>query len=471
VDEPLPLPRPPWRDQPGHLRRIFRSPHLVLDDLSEQYGPVCGLGAGPARLAIVGDPAALRELLAMPNTSFRWNHKFNVLGFVVGKQSMIVSDGDDHRRRRSSVQLAFSRRRLNGWIPMIVEQTDAAIDRLIDGAEPGTVVDMYPVGRALVLRIVVRSLFGERMSRRCNEIGDLFQRPQDYLESPAIRQLPHPFPRTARARVRADRAALDEIIDVEIAYRRANPSGDPLDILETLVADGTLSDAEIRDQVATLIGAGYDTTSASLAWMLIRASLVPGLWGRLRSEADRVLGPLADVAATPDAGTLADLDLANRVMRETVRLHPAGVLSPREAAVDVTVGAYLIPKGTLILWSAHLAGRNAGAWRDPLVFDPDRFVDMDDDRRALADMAWVPFGRGARNCIGFALAQMELTLIISRLAQRIDLSPVSSEVPAPVGMVVNRPSGGAPMHVEPRREAGASVPTGDGHGAVGPPGR
>ncbi len=260
---------------------------------------------------------------------------------------------------------------------------------------------------------------------------------------------------------------LDEIIDAEIADRRANPSGDPLDILETLVADGTLDDAEIRDQVATLIGAGYDTTSASLAWMLIRATLVPGLWDRLRAEADRVLGPPATTVATPDASTLADLDLANRVIRETLRLHPAGVLSPREAAVDVTVGGCLIPKGTLILWSAHLAGRNAEAWPNPLAFDPDRFVDLDDDRRALP--TW-PGCRsaGARNCIGFALAQMELTLIISRLAQRLDLAPASDVVPAPVGMVVNRPTGGAPMHVGPRRGGGAAASTGSGHGTVGP---
>ena len=468
VDEPRPLPHPAWRDQPGHLRRIFQTPHVVLDDLNAQYGPVCGLGAGPARMAIVGDPDALRELFAMPNTSFRWNHKFNVLGFVVGKQSMIVSDGDEHRRRRSSVQSAFSRRRLNGWIPMIVEQTDAAINRLVERLEPGSTIDMYPVGRALVLQIVVRSLFGERMSQRCDEIGDLFQRPQDYLESSAFRQFPHPFPHTARARVRADRQALDAIIDAEITERRAHPTGDPLDILETLVADGSLSDAEIRDQVATLIGAGYDTTSASLAWMLIRATRELGLWSRLRSEADRVLGSPADTDATPDASTLAQSDLANRVMRETVRLHPAGVLSPREAAVDMTLGGYRIPKGTLILWSAHLAGRNATAWSHPMQFDPDRFVDIDDDRRALADMAWVPFGRGARNCIGFALAQMELTLIVARLAQRLDLGPVSSAIPSPVGMVVNRPLGGAPMHVRPRDDSDTSTPAGSGHGTVGP---
>jgi cytochrome P450 len=471
MDEPRSLPHPPWSEQPGHLRRIFTTPHVVLDDLSQRYGPVCGLGTGPVRMAIVGDPEALRELFSMPNSSFQWNHKFNVLGFVVGKHSMIVSDGDDHRRRRSSVQTAFSRRRLNGWIPMIVEETDAAIDRLVDDIGPGAVIDMYPVGRALVLRIVVRSLFGERMSRRCDEIGDLFQRPQDYLESPAIRQFPHPFPRTRRARVRADREALDEIIDAEIAYRRANPSGDPLDVLETLVADGTLTDAEIRDQVATLIGAGYDTTSASLAWMLLCATLVPGLWDRIRAEADSVLGAPGDESASPDASMLARLDLASRVMRETLRLHPAGVLSPREAAVDVTVSGYMIPKGTLILWSAHLAGRNAEAWPDPLRFDPDRFVDMDPEQRALADMSWVPFGRGARNCIGFALAQMELTLIIARLAQRIDLTPVSDRPPTPVGMVVNRPAGGAPLYVEPRHDAGAPAPIESSHGAVGPSGR
>ena len=74
-----------------------------------------------------------------------------------------------------------------------------------------------------------------------------------------------------------------------------------------------------------------------------------------------------------------------------------------------------------MLASAHLAGRDPAAWVDPLTFDPDRFVDPPPERRALADAAWVPFSRGARNCIGFALAQMELTLIIARLAQRLDV--------------------------------------------------
>lgn len=442
-----PLPRPPWHRQPAYLRRLFADPQPVLDELRERHGPVVGLGAGPVRMAIVGDPPALKELFATSTDSFRWNHPFNVLGFVVGSGSMIVSDGTDHKRRRGSVQAAFSRRRLEGWIPQVLERTDAAIDRV--AAEGDHVRDLYVFGRELVLDLVVRILFGERMAPRAAEIGALFQRPQDYLESPAVRQLPHPLPGTRRARVRADRKALDRIIDAEIADRRAHPTGDPLDVLEVLVADGTLDDGEIRDQVVTLIGAGYDTTSATFSWLLWCATLADGVWDAMRAEADAVLGAPGS-GGVPDGSTLRSLDLASRVVRETTRLHPAGVVSPRQTVVDIVVGGHEIPAGTLVLWSAHLAGRDPSAWDDPLRFDPERFVDLSPERQALADAAWVPFGRGARNCIGFALAQMELTLIASRVAQRLDVEPLSRVEPRPVGMVVNRPSGGAPMRVRPR---------------------
>lgn len=183
--------------------------------------------------------------------------------------------------------------------------------------------------------------------------------------------------------------------------------------------------------------------------MIWRSALTPGVWHRLRREADAVLGPDGGGPAA-DAATLARLVFANRVMRETLRLHPAGVISPREAAKNEMIGGYEIPKGTLIMWSAHLAGRDPRAWPDVLSFDPDRFDRLTPEQQAVVDAAWAPFGRGARNCIGFALAQMELTLIIAHLAQRIDLTPSGPSLPRPIGMVVNRPEGGVPMRVSAR---------------------
>jgi len=439
------MPTPPAREQLALLRRLFRDPTPVLDELAGNYGPVVGLGAGPLRIAIVGDPAAIGDMFALPTDSFRWNHRFNVLGFVVGKGSMIVSDGEDHRRRRAAVQSGFSRRRVNRLVPMIVGCVDDAVDRAVEAAGAARPVDLYPVARRLTLDVVVRSLFGERMAGRVDEIGDLFERPQAYLESPAIRQLPHPFPFTARSKVRDDRRALDALIDEEIAIRRRERAEDQDDLLAVLAADDSLSDAEVRDQVDTLIGAGYHSTTASLSWMLWRAALEEGVWSALRDEADP-----AFAADDWDHTLLTRLDLAGRVMRETLRLHPAGVVGLREAVQDVEIGGYRIPRGTMILWSSHLSGRDPDAWPDPLRFDPGRFATAAADRSLSSSGAWAPFGGGARNCVGFAIAQTELTLAISRIAQRIDVEPMREAVPQPVGMVVNRPEGGVPMTVAPR---------------------
>ncbi len=217
-----------------------------------------------------------------------------------------------------------------------------------------------------------------------------------------------------------------------------------------LANDSTISDSEIRDQVDTLIGAGYDTTASTLAWLLWRAATQPGVWQQLRAEADSVLGPPDGPGAEPDERSFAGLDYARRVVRESLRLHPAGLVGARVAASDLVLGRHRIGKGTLIVWSPYLAGRDDSVWADSLRFEPDRHRDVTPAQKAATDHAWVPFGRGPHMCIGFALARMELALIVARLAQRLDLSPNSSTLPRPVGMVVNRPEGGAPFGVSPR---------------------
>lgn len=427
---------------------MFSDPQPVLDHVRAEYGPVVGLGFGPAKLAIVGGPQAVADVHAHPVDAFRWNHKFNALAVVVGDKSMITSDGDDWARRRSSVQSAFSRRRLNRWIPMILEQADAALDG-IPGDGPHE-LDLYRIGRATILEIVVRAFFGESMASQATRLGDLMQRPQDYLELPAWKQVPHPFPFGRRGAVKADRRAFDDVVRNAMKAIRAKPSADPDDVLEVLVHDDSLDEREILDQVNTLVGAGYDTTAASFAWMLWCCGLEPEIWGALRTEADRVLGPPGADLGAADHGTLNALGHAGRVVRETLRLHPAGVISPREAATDVEVGGHTIPKGTLVLWSPHLSGRDPDVWNDPLTFDPDRFVSMTHEQEAASAAAWVPFGGGRRDCIGFALARMELTLLIARFAQRLDVTPPVTAKPGPLGMVINRPEGGVPFGVARR---------------------
>jgi len=175
-----------------------------------------------------GGPEMIQQLFATPMESFRWAHKYNAVGlrFIIGHTSMIVSDGDDHDRRRGPAQPAFARRRLNVWVPMILDRADAAIDRLVVDlpADPDTTVDMYPFGRRLILGITLRASFGERIAELVDELGQLYVRPQRFIEAPAVKQLPHPVPFTFRAHVRGDRRAIDRLIDAEIAQRRPSPN-------------------------------------------------------------------------------------------------------------------------------------------------------------------------------------------------------------------------------------------------------
>lgn len=406
---------------------------------------------GPMSIVVVGDPEHLAEVLEQPNASYRWGYAMNVLGFIVGPTSLIVSDGDLHRRRRSAVQPAFARRRLDGWIPMIVSKTDAMIEeRLRPALDDGGTADLYPLGKDLILAITVAAFFGNGLQHRTTEIGAIFDELQAYLELPGHKQIPHRVPFTQRARARAARHAFDRIVDEELARRRAralastvDPTDAAGDLLDVLVGDtgSAMTTEEVHDQVNTLIGAGYNTTAATLAWTVQRALTTAGVWSRLAAEALEAF----DATSSPDGELLRNLPYAEAVVHEALRLHPAGSFSPRKAVTEIPVGDHCIAKNTLVLWSPYLAGRSEAVWEDPLEFRPERHLEASTAQAAQMAAAWAPFGRGPRRCIGFGLAQMELTLIVSRLALHLDLGAVNQITPSPYGTVVNRPRGGVPV--------------------------
>jgi cytochrome P450 len=262
--KPIPGPRRPW-EIARLVRALTSDPCPALDRASETYGLTFAVRLGPMTLVVVGDPDHLGQLLMSSNDAFIWGHRLNILRFFVGGTSLIVSDGDAHRRRRSQVQPGFARRHLDQWAPMIVAETDRMIDEeILDRVGP---IDLFPIERMLVLRLVLNVLFGAGLNERAEEIGRLIEPGKEYLEQQAFRQVPHPFPRTRRSRARSGRDALAALVFAEIARRRGRPLGEISDLLDTLVAEPDetrLTDEEICDQVITLIGAGYDTIRAGL---------------------------------------------------------------------------------------------------------------------------------------------------------------------------------------------------------------
>ena len=215
----------------------------------------------------------------------------------------------------------------------------------------------------------------------------------------ASRRLGGPDPLAA---LKARLADVDAVLAAEIAERRADPAGteERDDICSLLVRarfdDGSeMPDAEIRDQMMTLLLAGHETTATALAWTLDLLTRHPGVLARLQAEVD---------AGDGDAYLRATI-------AESLRLRPVVPLAGRRLATELRAGDLVLPAGTDVT-PGDLARptRAPGAYPEPYAFRPERFLD-----RAPATYAWIPFGGGVRRCLGAAFAEMEMRVVLTEV--------------------------------------------------------
>ena len=412
--------------------------------LHRRYGPVVDVGLGPARFVFVFGAAANEAVLSTDASSFAWGPAMRLLEVVDGPTALVLSDGADHKRRRRLVQPAFSVRRIEAHLGCITEE----IDRTLDGWTPGRRVVAHTDLRAAVRRIILRSLFGDHLGDRAEEVGELLEPALQYVQRSPMARIDVDLRANAYAKaIRGVREA-DEVVRAEVARRRAagvDVDADP-DVLTALLAgadDEVLSDAEVLDQVRSLIAAGYDTTSAAAAWVVHELGAHPQVLARVRAEVEAVLGD-----RPPTIDDLRRLPTVDGVVHEVLRLWPPGFAAGRQVIEDVDVVDHRIPRGRMLLYSAYVTGRLPELWPDPERFDPGRWAP---DEPEPAPYSFVPFGGGARRCIGFALATLELQVLVVRLAQRVHWR-LEQPATRPVGLASATPKGGVPIAVLPRAD-------------------
>ena len=418
---------------------VQRRPTETVERLHARYGNVVRFGYRPFRYVVLFGADANKLILADRVDAFTWREAFAMLEPVDGATALVMSDGDEHKRRRRLVQPAFHTKRINSYVDLMVEEVDRTFATWTAGRE----VRAYDDLRKSVRRIVVRALFGEDLRERADEIGDVLEPALEFVDRPLLQQqLKIDLPWTAWHRCKTARAATDRIVDAELARRRATDDpGAGNDILamllSTLDEDGSpgLSDDEIRDQVVSLIAAGYHTTSGAVAWAVRALLHEPGVWDKARAEVDEILG-----TAAPTVETLTSLRYLDGVVHESLRLWPPGFVTGRKCHDDVEFEGRTIRAGSMVLYSPWVTQRSPALWPDPEVFRPERW------ESDPLPYSFVPFGGGYRRCIGFALATLELKVTLARLLQRVELALLSDDA-TPVGTAGLRPKSGVPVRV------------------------
>jgi cytochrome P450 len=405
---------------PIGLNMLRDAPNTLLQ-LQRRYGNVLRFGKGPLAYTCLFGPDANRYLLSENPANFTWREAIKGLIVVDGDTALVVTDGPEHDRRRRLVQPAFATRAIRSYGDVM----EAEANRTIDGWRPGDEVDLYDDWRRCIRRIATRTLFGDTLGDRAEEFGDALSAALDYVNRPLSMTFQWHGPAYRRAVRSRDRA--DAIVNAEIARRRSLPPSDDdlLDRLLTAADDeggAALTDAEVRDQVVSLIAAGYDTTSGGMGFVMHELLHNDGAWKRAAAEFD-----------TPHL---------DNVVSETLRLWPPGFISARKATDDFEFEGHGVKGGSLVVYSAFVTHRMADVWPQPDAFEPDRWNGLEAD-----PYAFVPFGGGYRRCIGFAFATQELKVLTGAILRRCEVKSLRADAVRPAGVASMSPKGGVPVRI------------------------
>lgn len=391
-------------------------PGEALLALHRRRGPVINSGLGRHGYTYLLGPEANKFVFANAD-AFSWRETFGNLALVDGPTALIVSDGDDHRRRRSVVAPGLRHRQVQNYVATMV----STIDAVIDGWRPAQRLDIYQQCRAAVRRSTVESLFGPRLAVHSDFLGRQLQPLLDLTHQlPQVMQLQQRINAPGWRRAMTARERIDNLIDARIADARV--ASNPDDHVLTMLINGrgeegyALSDNEIRDSVVSLITAGYETTSGALAWAIYTLLSQPDAWDTAADEVNRVLA-----GKPPTAADLSALTYLNGVVHETLRLYPPGVISARRVMRDLSFEGHRIRSGRLLIFSPYVTHRLPEIWPEPTQFRPQRWDTDSAEYRKPAPHEFIPFSAGLHRCVGAVLATTEMTVMLARLLARTRL--------------------------------------------------
>jgi cytochrome P450 len=370
-------------------------------------------------------PDATRYALTEGREKLRWRNESDPVTGLLG-HGLLVDDGETHDRLRHQIMPALHRQQVAGYIDRMWRRTG----QVIDAWQPGETYNMLVEMRRLALLIMMDTLFDVDMTP---ELDRLFPAILDLLKfiSPGLWLLGAP-----RKRYDQSISAINEYFYGLIRERRAHPNGGD-DLLSALIHAG-MEDELIRDQMLTLFIAGHDTSTALLAWALYLVGSHQQVQPELLAEAETFP---TETPPTPEQ--VDSLGYFKQVIDETLRLYPPIHVGNRVSAENLSVCGYDIPQGQRVMVSYYATHHDETHWPEPERFDPGRF----EPGRQHTPYSYLPFGGGARNCLGANFAQVEAKVVLARIFQSYELTLTRPRVHVHMGATLE-PRPGVFMRVE-----------------------
>jgi cytochrome P450 len=373
---------PPGPKAPAALQTYewVARPTTLMRRAQARYGEpfTLRLAWSDAPMVFTSDPAEIKRVYAAPE--LRAGASSTFLEPFAGPRSILVLDGEEHLKERRLMLPPFHGDELQRWRETMTSVAEAELASWAPGKPLRTLERMQAVALDIILRVV----FGGGDPRLRDAIRRALQVPMPMLLAMSLSQWPYSV---YLRRVRA----LDALL-----YERIDQDGDDGTLLAVLKDTGA-SREQLRDQLATLLAAGHETTAGSLGWALERLARHPEVLARIRD---------------------GDEEYLDATVKEVLRVRPVLAITPRQVVGSYELQGWTLPEGVHVTPCIYLAHRRADVWEDPTAFKPERFLDG-----APEPFTFIPFGGGTRRCVGAAFASLEMKEVLRAVAGRFDLRP------------------------------------------------
>ncbi|MFI1914188.1 cytochrome P450 [Nocardia sp. NPDC020380] len=385
----------------GHLVSTLGDGLAFSRTRDARYGPINWMGVFGRRIVSVGSPEAAEVILLDRQRVFSAQRGWEFLIGPFFHGGVLLRDFDDHMHHRRILQQVFGRPSLVGYLDLTTPQ----LARGISEWQPGTGFRLYDRVKQLLLEQATVVFAGAQLGPEGTRLAHAFE---DAVHGGSALVRAN-VPGGVWARGLRGRRLLEEYFRRELPHKR---DGDGKDLFSVLCRAGAneddFTDEDIVAHMIFVMMAAHDTSTIGISMLAYELARNPDWQERLRAESLALGKESLDY---DDLDRLPGLDLA---FRETLRLYAPVAQQVRETIADTDILGYFVPRGTLVMLGAYTMMRNPRNWKNPDVFDPERFSPGRQEDKSHR-YAWAPFGGGAHKCIGMYFGGMTVKSVLHRM--------------------------------------------------------
>lgn len=432
----------------GSALKFRSNPAGFFMEMSAQGEPLLNFKMLHINAFYVSSAEATQEMLVNKFRAFIKGGIFFDNGSKIFGNGLVFSNGEFWGRQRRIMQPMFHREALASYLSAMQAEAEVMLNAWREEAKQGP-VDVHRHLNQLTLDIASKVLFGSSLSAegRKNLLSSMaFMLHETQRRTLNGVDLPWWIPTPANRKLVSNIKTYDRITE-EVIRDKENADPDDRSLVTLLLntpdeeTGEQMNYQQIIDEIKVFFIAGSDTSANALAWTLMLLAQHAEVLLKVQEEISAVVPE----GGYPTMEQLNQLKYTEQVINESLRLYPPAWVISRSNPEPDSLAGFSIPAGSTQFQSPFALHRNPAYWEEPERFDPERFSP---ERGGAKSPAFIPFGNGARKCIGLRFAMMEMLTVLARVVPLVEFQLPAGHKVVPQFSATLEPQGGLPMQLK-----------------------